>query len=171
VRILHLKENIASLAWLLATTSHGGFPVVCRPKPDRAEVFQGTIKSCVCCWRKCIFEPETNETFSSSPPLSYEKIRVEKLPNLSRLTVLLNRCATDPQYQQLFINLEPYINKSAVAVQAHFSLQRTYVIFRTLGLRHLTVVDPENQVVGVITRKDLMPFPLEERLGLQLGPQ
>lgn len=44
VRVLHLKENIASLAWLLASTSHGGFPVVGRSKSDQAQVFQGTIK-------------------------------------------------------------------------------------------------------------------------------
>uniref|UniRef100_A0A8B9C645 CBS domain-containing protein n=3 Tax=Anser TaxID=8842 RepID=A0A8B9C645_9AVES len=175
VRVLHLKENIASLAQLLASTNHGGFPVVCRPKPDHAEVFQGTIKRlelCMLLENEHIFEPETNyEPFSSSHPLSYEKITVEKLPNLSRLAMLLNRYTTDPRYQQLFINLEPYINKSAMSVQAHFSLQRTYIIFRTLGLRHLTVVDPQNRVVGVITRKDLMPFPLEERLRLQLAPQ
>ncbi|KAM4684536.1 chloride channel protein C-like [Amazona ochrocephala] len=174
VKVLHLKENVASLARLLASTSHGGFPVVCRPKPEHPEVFQGTIKRfelCMLLENEQIFEPETNgESFSSSL-LSYEKITVEKLPNLSRLTTLLNRYATDPQYQQLFINLEPYINRSAMSVQAHFSLQRTYIIFRTLGLRHLTVVDPQNQVVGVITRKDLMPFPLEERLRLQLASQ
>ncbi|XP_061304500.1 chloride channel protein C-like [Pezoporus flaviventris] len=175
VKVLHLKENVASLAQLLASTSHGGFPVVCRPKPEDPGVFQGTIKRfelCMLLENEHIFEPEANdESFSSSHLLSYEKITVEKLPNLSRLTTLLNRYATDPQYQQLFINLEPYINRSAMSVQAHFSLQRTYIIFRTLGLRHLTVVDPRNQVVGVITRKDLMPFPLEERLRLQLAPQ
>ncbi|XP_053916136.1 chloride channel protein C-like isoform X2 [Cuculus canorus] len=175
VRVLHLKENIASLARLLATTSHGAFPVVCRPKPDHAEVFQGTIKRlelCMLLENKNIFEPETNnESVSSSHPLSYEKLTVEKLPSLSHLTMLLNRYITDPQYQQLFINLEPYVNKSAMSVQADFSLQRTYIIFRTLGLRHLTIVDLQNRVVGVITRKDLMPFPLEERLRLQLDPQ
>ncbi|NWX12842.1 CLCD protein, partial [Aegotheles bennettii] len=180
VRILHVKENIASLARLLASTSHGGFPVVCRLKPDHAEVFQGTIKRlelCMLLENEHIFEPETdNESFSSSYPLSEMdsclfQITVEKLPNLSRLTMLLNRYITDPRYQQLFINLEPHINKSAMSVQAHFSLQRTYIIFRTLGLRHLTVFDLQNRVVGVITRKDLMPFPLEERLRLQLAPQ
>ncbi|KAM9223217.1 chloride channel protein C-like [Leptosomus discolor] len=173
VRVLHLKENIASLARLLASTSHGAFPVVCRPKPDHAEVFQGTIKRlelCMLLENEHIFESAANDE-SSSHPLSYEKITVEKLPNLSRLTMLLNRYTTDPQYQQLFINLEPYINKSAMSVQAHFSLQRTYITFRTLGLRHLTVVDPQNRVVGVITRKDLMPFPLEERLRLRLASQ
>ncbi|XP_072186141.1 chloride channel protein C-like [Excalfactoria chinensis] len=175
VRVLHLKENIASLAWLLANTSHGGFPVVGRSKPDHAQVFQGTIKRlelCMLLENEHIFEPETNnESISFSHPLPYEKITVEKLPKPSRLAMLLNRYITDPRYQQLFINLEPYINKSAMSVQAHFSLQRTYIIFRTLGLCHLTVVDLQNQVVGVITRKDLMPLPLEERLRLQLSPQ
>ncbi|NXL89454.1 CLCC protein, partial [Alectura lathami] len=175
VRVLHLKENVAFLAQLLASTSHGGFPVVCRPNPDHAEVFQGTVKRlelCVLLGNEHIFEPETNyESFSSSRPLPYEKITVEKLPNPSRLAMLLNHYTTDPRYQQLFINLEPYINRSAMSVQAHFSLQRTYIIFRTLGLRHLTVVDLQNRVVGVITRKDLMPAPLKERLRLQLAPQ
>ena len=43
-------------------------------------------------------------------------------------------------------------------------MHRTYIIFRTLGLRHLTVVDMANRVVGIISRKDLMGFALEERL-------
>ncbi|NWJ03141.1 CLCC protein, partial [Crypturellus undulatus] len=175
VRVLRLKENVASLARLLGSTNHGGFPVVCRPKSGHAEVFQGTIKRlelCMLLANEHIFESETNhEAFTSSHPLSYHKITVEKLPNLSRLTILLSRYTTDPRYQQLFINLEPYVNKSAMSVQAHFSLQRTYIIFRTLGIRHLTVVDPQNQVVGIITRKDLMPLPLEQKLKLQLAPQ
>ncbi|NXW44434.1 CLCD protein, partial [Nyctiprogne leucopyga] len=169
-----IMESVASLARLLASTSHGGFPVVCRPKPDHAEVFQGMIKRlelCMLLENEHIFGPEVNnESLSSSHPLPYKKIRVEKLPNLSCLTTLLNHYTTDPWYQQLFINL-PYINKSAMSVQAHCSLQRTYIVFRTPGLCHLTVVDSQNQVVGVITRKDLMPFSLEERLRLQLEPQ
>ena len=58
-----------------------------------------------------------------------------------------------------------YINESALSIPERFSLQRTYVIFRTLGLRHLTVVDNHNEVVGIITRKDLMGFSMVERLG------
>lgn len=58
-----------------------------------------------------------------------------------------------------------YINESALSIPEHFSLQRTYVIFRTLGLRHLTVVDIHNEVVGIVTRKDLMGFSMVERLG------
>jgi len=45
-----------------------------------------------------------------------------------------------------------------------YSLYRTYLLFRTLGLRHLVVIDTHNHVVGMITRKDLMQFNMEEKL-------
>ncbi|XP_066479108.1 chloride channel protein C-like [Tiliqua scincoides] len=175
VRVLRLKESVAFLAQLLANTSHSGFPVVYKSKPDQAEMFLGTItrlELCVLLQNEDTFEAEAMETSPSSPPLlSYQKMRVEKLPDQQRMTTLLGCYSTDPRYQRLFINLEPYINKSAVSVQAHCSLQRTYIIFRSLGLRHLTVVDLQNQVVGIITRKDLISFHLEEKLGLQQASQ
>lgn len=49
---------------------------------------------------------------------------------------------------------EPYLNKSCPTIPRSFSLHRTYIIFRTLGLRHLTVVNDINEVVGMITRYD-----------------
>lgn len=51
-----------------------------------------------------------------------------------------------------------------MSVQAHFSLQRAYIVFRTLGLRHLTVVDLQNRALGMITRKDLISLRLEKKL-------
>ena len=37
-------------------------------------------------------------------------------------------------------------------------------MFQTLGLRHLIVTDMANRIVGIISRKDLMGFSLEEKL-------
>lgn len=52
-----------------------------------------------------------------------------------------------------------------MTVRSSFSLHRTYIIFRTLGLRHLTVTKADGgEVVGMITRRDLMGFNLEEKL-------
>ena len=62
------------------------------------------------------------------------------------------------------MNQESFINISVPKIDKDYSLYRTYVIFRTLGLRHLVVVDVHNRVVGLITRKDLMPFKMQERL-------
>ena len=67
-------------------------------------------------------------------------------------------------YKDVYIDLEPYVNRSAPRIEENFSLHRTYIVFRTLGLRHLTVVDMASRVVGIITRKDLMGFNLEEKL-------
>lgn len=57
-----------------------------------------------------------------------------------------------------------YMNDSGLTVPEKFSVQRTYIIFRTLGLRHLTVIDTSNQVTGIITRKDLMGHNIVEKL-------
>lgn len=58
----------------------------------------------------------------------------------------------NPVLQEV-LDLRPYINSSAAAIQESFSLERTYVVFRTLGLRHLVVVDRHNHVKGIVTRK------------------
>jgi Mg/Co/Ni transporter MgtE len=42
--------------------------------------------------------------------------------------------------------------------------QRTYRLFRTLGLRFLCVVNHNNQVVGIITRDDLLPESLADSI-------
>lgn len=62
------------------------------------------------------------------------------------------------------IRQEPYVNQSAMSVADKMSLHRAYVIFRSLGLRHMVIVDEANRAVGVVTRKDLMAYCIEERL-------
>ncbi|XP_072269406.1 chloride channel protein D-like [Pyxicephalus adspersus] len=164
--VIHLRESVYSLAELLSTTSHNGFPVVHSPAPGQNEVFLGTITRMelyMLLSNSQIFQT-TEDDGDFRTVLQYQQVTVEKLPDEARMNTLLNKYSADPQYQQLFINLEPYINKSAVCVQAHFSLQRAYVVFRTLGLRHLTVVDLRNRAVGMITRKDLISLQLEKRL-------
>ncbi|KAG2428222.1 hypothetical protein HXX76_011901 [Chlamydomonas incerta] len=69
------------------------------------------------------------------------------------------------------IDLTPYINTSAFVVPDSFSVERTYVLFRTMGLRHLTVVDETYSVKGMVTRKDLLGYRLDDALARALnGP-
>ena len=53
------------------------------------------------------------------------------------------------------------MNSSAVRVDENFSLLRAYMVFRTLGLRHLIITDAANQVRGIVTRKDLLGYRLD----------
>lgn len=64
----------------------------------------------------------------------------------------------------MYVSQEPFINISTPKIDRDYSLYRTYVIFRTLGLRHLVVVDGHNRCAGIITRKDLMQFQMQEKL-------
>lgn len=53
-------------------------------------------------------------------------------------------------------------------VQEALSLERAYILFRNMGLRHLVVVDEHNRVKGIVTRKDLLGFKLDEAVGRAL---
>uniref|UniRef100_A0A8C6TS09 Chloride channel protein n=1 Tax=Neogobius melanostomus TaxID=47308 RepID=A0A8C6TS09_9GOBI len=50
-----------------------------------------------------------------------------------------------------FMNPTPYTDTS---------LPRVFKLFRALGLRHLVIVDEENRVIGLVTRKDLARYHL-----------
>ncbi|KAH8062813.1 chloride channel [Aureococcus anophagefferens] len=56
------------------------------------------------------------------------------------------------------VELGSYVHASAIKVQADFSLARALILYRTLGLRAIVVVDVDNRAVGMLTRQDLLPF-------------
>lgn len=58
------------------------------------------------------------------------------------------------------MDLSEFMNPSPYTVPQEASLPRVFKLFRALGLRHLVVVDNHNQVVGLVTRKDLARYRL-----------
>lgn len=50
-----------------------------------------------------------------------------------------------------------YANRQFELFAEHASAHRAYIMFRTLGLRHLVVVNHYNEVMGMITRENLLP--------------
>jgi len=160
------------LTHLLLDTPHGGYAVVIKTEIGD-EVFFGLITR-----NDIMVLLSRDDIFCSRDNLSLqeEELDVKRidyyqmhqgygyLKDAERLNAQLDNYAENLHYQELFIDLSPYVNHSAPTVQQTFSLHRTYIIFRTLGLRHLTVVDERNRVKGIITRKDLMGFQMEERI-------
>uniref|UniRef100_A0A670ZCH2 Chloride channel protein n=1 Tax=Pseudonaja textilis TaxID=8673 RepID=A0A670ZCH2_PSETE len=65
--------------------------------------------------------------------------------------------------RECMVDLTEFMNPSPYCVPQEASLPRVFKLFRALGLRHLVVVDNQNQVVGLVTRKDLARY----RLGKQ----
>eukprot|EP00197_Chlamydomonas_leiostraca_P009699 CAMPEP_0202866324 /NCGR_PEP_ID=MMETSP1391-20130828/7318_1 /ASSEMBLY_ACC=CAM_ASM_000867 /TAXON_ID=1034604 /ORGANISM="Chlamydomonas leiostraca, Strain SAG 11-49" /LENGTH=886 /DNA_ID=CAMNT_0049546257 /DNA_START=42 /DNA_END=2702 /DNA_ORIENTATION=+ len=60
-----------------------------------------------------------------------------------------------PDLESLYLDLRPYMNRAPFTIRKDCSAARAHQVFVCLGLRHLIVVDAHNDVVGIITRKDL----------------
>jgi len=67
------------------------------------------------------------------------------------------------------LDLEPYVNTSAFAINEMHSLKHCYSMFRMMALRTLTVVNFHNEPIGVITRKDLQSDVIMDRITQRLG--
>ncbi|KAJ8303302.1 hypothetical protein KUTeg_019698 [Tegillarca granosa] len=140
---IRTKEMVSVLSKLLLETAHGGFPVI-RKSTHGEDCFYGTITR-------------------------MELTMLLMNENLFEHDHVNDDIVESPQWVDYQENR--YINQSALSIQGKFSLQRTYLIFRTLGLRHLTVVNDSNVVIGIITRKDLMGFNMEENISRVLDQE
>lgn len=61
------------------------------------------------------------------------------------------------------INLIPFMNRSPFSVHSDFNCTFAFRLFRSMGLRHLPIVDDHNLVVGIITKKDLLESVIENK--------
>ncbi|KXJ16127.1 chloride channel protein D [Exaiptasia diaphana] len=168
--VVHKVENVQRLARLLLETPHGGYPVVQKDE-NGVEVFAGMISRndiSILLSREDVFSSRENllpnEEEMDFSGIDYYLMNKGYLPHALELNETLHRYEENSRYGRLYIDLSPYVNDSAPTVRENFSLHRTYIIFRTLGLRHLVVVGKSNRVKGIITRKDLMGFQLEEKI-------
>ncbi|KAG7013564.1 Chloride channel protein CLC-d, partial [Cucurbita argyrosperma subsp. argyrosperma] len=69
---------------------------------------------------------------------------------------------------EMYIDLLPFLNPSPYIVPEDMSLTKVYNLFRQLGLRHAFVVPRPANVVGLITRKDLLIEDSEDSDAMEL---
>jgi chloride channel 7 len=91
--------------------------------------------------------------FEGQPLLTWEDMESSypRYPTLSEARANLEEGDTE-----LWLDLRPYMNPTPFTVHARAPLLRAYRLFRSLGLRHLVVVNDCHDVVGILTRKDLI---------------
>jgi CBS domain-containing protein len=73
--------------------------------------------------------------------------------------------ATD---KRKMVNVAAIMNRGAYSVTEGCPLSKTYSMFTSLGLRHLVVLGSGGKVTGMITRSNLLPHNLEEKLKFEL---
>eukprot|EP01113_Clastostelium_recurvatum_P030888 TRINITY_DN3802_c0_g1_i2.p1 TRINITY_DN3802_c0_g1~~TRINITY_DN3802_c0_g1_i2.p1 ORF type:complete len:885 (+),score=157.27 TRINITY_DN3802_c0_g1_i2:34-2655(+) len=79
----------------------------------------------------------------------FSKMMARELPDIDALSL-------SAEQMGMYIDLRPYMNRSPALVQQTHSLTETYRLFRTMGLRHVVVLDETHHVAGMVTRKDLL---------------
>ncbi|KAK7492242.1 hypothetical protein BaRGS_00016539 [Batillaria attramentaria] len=164
------RASVQELAAIMLNTCHGGFPVL-HIKANGKGRFIGIItrlELMVLLSKEDLFEESDGNGPSDISHdvnwVEFEELLIDKLANPEAKADMLKRYIEEDRYKNKYLDLTYYYNQSAFSIPEQFSLQRTYVLFRTLGLRHLTVVDKHNEVTGIVTRKDLMGFNMVERL-------
>lgn len=177
----HPVEKVGVVYDILMSSKHSNFPVV---DTDDKNVLYGTIgrnAMCVLLQQRAFGQP-FNDTHVHSGThgciqSNYLQVGERKYFPLVQWEVLFKSYPRYPDAKDLHIteedreqlvDLRPYVNNAAITVQETSSVERTYSIYRNLGLRFLPVVNKYNQVVGTITRSDLTADALAEAM-LQKG--
>jgi len=169
VKCLRPVERAGVVHDLLRSCRHGTFPIV---DTSSGGTLYGTASRSTLCTllqRRAFGQPEAllDESVANgrlgprrlSPLVQWDTIEkvYPRYPTVEDVDVA-------PGDRSCWLDLRPYANTAPYTVNETASIQRTYRLFRTLGLRHLCVVNHNNQVVGIITRKDLMPESLAASL-------
>jgi len=168
VKCLRPVERAGVVYDLLRSCQHGTFPIV-----DTASggTLYGTASRdmlCTLLQRRAFGNPDVLEDYDNSDTLGPR--RLSPLVQWDTIERAYPKYPTIDDFdigeadRNCWLDLRPYANTAPYTINETASIQRTYRLFRTLGLRFLCVVNHNNQVVGIITRKDLLPASLSESL-------
>ena len=164
VVVLRRHESLRHIVTVLQTTSHNGFPVV--EDEDRSHRRPGSSSSTSGPLLGIVLRSQLEEHIVADPQLRMlcdalvKDIRDTRSPEPAGTefgVVAINgdgaapACSADARC----VDLSTLFNH-CITVHEDVSCSRVFKLFRQIGLRHVVVVDPHNNVpIGMITRKDL----------------
>ncbi|CAH3997340.1 H(+)/Cl(-) exchange transporter 7 isoform X1 [Pieris brassicae] len=156
---LRTVENVGHIVEMLKVVTYSGFPVVDPPLADENEVttykrLRGMIlrSQLIVLIQNKIYNENANTTWSNLK-VDMNMFRKE-YPRFASIEEL------DISEWELTctIDLRPFMNPSPYTLPHRASLPRLFRLFRALGLRHLPIVNDVNEVVGMVTRKDIARY-------------
>ncbi|XP_049849623.1 H(+)/Cl(-) exchange transporter 7-like [Schistocerca gregaria] len=155
VQTFSSRPLVKTVVDTLRKTTHNGFPIV-----TKSGVLQGLIL------RTQLLTLLKEKAFYSSVLVRnyYPSVTLESfIKDYPRYDSIENIILTQ-QEENMRMNLVPYMASNLFVMHQDASMKRLFVAFRSLGLRHLIIVDKHNVVVGIITRKDLFLQRLLEKV-------
>ncbi|CAH2106555.1 unnamed protein product [Euphydryas editha] len=163
---LRAVENVGHIVEVLRLVSYNGFPVVDPPHVDDTEVptykrLRGLIlrSQLIVLLQNKIFNENANTTWSNfNVDMNMFRKEYPRYPSIDELKI--------SEWEKTYtIDLRPFMNPSPYTLPHRASLPRLFRLFRALGLRHLPIVNDHNEVVGMVTRKDIARYRVWRHLG------
>ncbi|KAK4474750.1 hypothetical protein MN116_001874 [Schistosoma mekongi] len=152
--------RVSELVERITNNLHHGFPVVVG-STDTSRFSYGTLVGMISSEHLALLL-EKRAFVSKSGNIVYSltyKDYDDAYPSYPKLGDVLANLSCDDM--DAYLDLRPYMCEAPYSVPETMTMTRVYHLFRLLGLRHLPVVDNQNQVRGIITRKDLRRFKFE----------
>lgn len=167
VKCLRPVERAGVVYDLLKNCGHGTFPIVDTASGGTLYGTASRYMLCTLLQRRAFGAPNALDDIDQqnpgprrlSPLVQWDTIEraYPRYPTIADIDIREDD-------RNCWLDLRPYANTAPYTVNETASIQRTYRLFRTLGLRFLCVTNHNNQVVGIITRKDLLPDSLTNSL-------
>jgi len=178
VKCLRPVERVGVVYDLLMSVGHGNFPIVDTASSGTLYGTASRSMLCTLLQRRAFGQPHdvNNGHYhaNSDGSTDYGELlgpkRLSPLVQWDTIERVYPRYPTiddvqlRPGDRNCWLDLRPYANTAPYTINETASIQRTYRLFRTLGLRFICVVNHNNQVVGIITRVDLLPESLSDSI-------
>ena len=142
--VVHFKrlERVHTILQKLQSTTHNAFPVIGREDREEEHLLGSVLRS------------------SLEETLLKLGMDDSEGPASSRCQSLRGASQDD---EEDAIDLLPLLNRQLYVVDEDMAASKVYSLFRQLGLRHVYVVHRPQTVIGVISRKDLIPDILHQK--------
>lgn len=159
VKCLRPVERAGVVYDLLRSCGHGTFPIVDTGSGGTLYGTASRYMLCTLLQRRAFGSPDSLVDYDGphqnlgpkrlSPLVQWDTIEraYPRYPTLADVRIREGD-------RDCWLDLRPYANTAPYTINETASIQRTYRLFRTLGLRFLCVTNHNNQVVGVIVRQD-----------------
>ncbi|XP_075942583.1 H(+)/Cl(-) exchange transporter 7 isoform X2 [Anarhichas minor] len=159
VTCLNRIEKVGTIVDVLSNTStnHNGFPVVTQGAGG-----EEPAKLCGLILRSQLIVLLKHKVFVelARSRLSLRKLQLKDFRDAYPRFPPIQSIHVSQDERECMMDLNEFMNATPYTVPQDTSLPRVFKLFRALGLRHLVVVDDENRVVGLVTRKDLARYHL-----------
>ncbi|XP_076839677.1 H(+)/Cl(-) exchange transporter 7 isoform X2 [Brachyhypopomus gauderio] len=155
-------EKVGTIVDVLSNTAtnHNGFPVIVRA--GATDIGEEGGKLCGLILRSQLIVLLKHKVFveRAQSRLSLRKLQLKDFRDAYPRFPPIQSIHVSQDERECMMDLSEFMNPTPYTVPQETSLPRVFKLFRALGLRHLVVVDDENKVVGLVTRKDLARYHL-----------